>query len=115
MVLLTAGVGEVDDVAVLLEHVNLLNALDRLDVHLLQGSLELLVIGTAVPLDLLDLAAGSTLATKEITCQSRSSFFSFSFDFFHRWIMVLCVGKSSIMDSCRSEWAFNVLKISKIS
>jgi len=60
---LTAGVGEVDDVAVLLEHVDLLNSLDGLDVHLLKGGLELLVIGTGVAVDLLDHAAGGTLAT----------------------------------------------------
>jgi len=60
---LTAGSGEVDDVAVLLEHVNFLDALDGLDVHLLQGGLELLVVGTGGAGDLLDLAAGSTLAS----------------------------------------------------
>lgn len=52
-----------DDVAVLLEHVNFLDALDGLDVHLLQGGLELLVVGTGGAGDLLDLAAGSTLAS----------------------------------------------------
>ena len=60
--LLTTGVGEVDDVAVLLEHVDLLDALDGLDVQLLESGLELLVIGTGVADDLLDLAAGSALA-----------------------------------------------------
>jgi hypothetical protein len=60
---LTAGSGEVDDVAVLLEHVDLLDALDGLDVHLLQGGLELLVVGTGGAGDLLDLTAGSTLAS----------------------------------------------------
>ena len=61
----TAGGGEVDDVAVLLEHVDLLDGLDGLDVHLLEGGLELLVIGAGVALDLLDLAAGSALASVE--------------------------------------------------
>lgn len=61
--LLTTGVGEVDDVAVLLEHVDLLNTLDGLDVQLLESGLELLVIGARVADDLLDLAAGGTLAT----------------------------------------------------
>jgi hypothetical protein len=61
--LLTTGVGEVDDVAILLEHVDLLNALDGLDVQLLESGLELLVIGAGVADDLLDLAAGGTLAT----------------------------------------------------
>lgn len=64
--LLTTGVGEVDDVAVLLEHVDLLDALDRLDVQLLESGLELLVIGAGVADDLLDLAAGSTLATVKL-------------------------------------------------
>lgn len=52
-----------DDVAVLLEHVDLLDGLDGLDVHLLEGGLELLVVGAGVALDLLDLAAGSALAS----------------------------------------------------
>lgn len=52
-----------DDVAVLLEHVDLLDGLDRLYVHLLQGSLQLLVVGAGGLVDLLDLAAGSTLAS----------------------------------------------------
>jgi hypothetical protein len=64
--LLTTGVGEVDDVAVLLEHVDLLDALDGLDVQLLESGLELLVIGAGVADDLLDLAAGCTLATVKL-------------------------------------------------
>ena len=52
-----------DDVAVLLEHVDLLDGLDGLDVHLLQGGLKLLVVGTSGLVDLLDLAAGSALAS----------------------------------------------------
>jgi hypothetical protein len=63
---LTTGVGEVDNGAVLLEHVDLLNALDGLDVQLLESGLELLVIGTGVADDLLDLAAGSTLASVKL-------------------------------------------------
>jgi hypothetical protein len=53
----------VDDVSVLLEHVDLLDGLDGLDVHLLQGGLELLVVGTGGLVNLLDLAAGSTLSS----------------------------------------------------
>jgi hypothetical protein len=53
----------VDDVAVRLEHVDLLNGRDGLNVHLLEGSLELLVVTTAGSVDLLDLSSGSTLAT----------------------------------------------------
>lgn len=52
-----------DDVAVLLEHVDLLDTLDGLDVQLLQGGLQLLVVGVGGPVDLLDLAAGSALAS----------------------------------------------------
>jgi hypothetical protein len=53
----------VDDVSVLLEHVHLLNSLEGLNVQLLKSGLELLVIGTGVANNLLDLTAGSTLAT----------------------------------------------------
>jgi hypothetical protein len=53
----------VDDVSVFLEHVDLLDGLDGLHVHLLQGGLELLVVGTGGLVDLLDLAAGSALAS----------------------------------------------------
>lgn len=52
-----------DDVAVLLEHVNLLDSLDGLNVHLLQGGLELLVVGAGRLVDSLGLAAGGTLAS----------------------------------------------------
>jgi hypothetical protein len=53
----------VDDVAVALEHVDLLNSLDGLDVQLLERSLELLVVGSSSPVDLLDLPAGCALAS----------------------------------------------------
>lgn len=59
----TSGSTKVDDVAILLEHVDLLNGLDGLDVHLLQRDLQLLVVGTGRLVDLLDLAAGSALAS----------------------------------------------------
>ena len=51
-----------DDVAVRLEHVDLLNGRDGLDVHLLEGGLELLVVTTTGSVDLLDLSSGSTLS-----------------------------------------------------
>lgn len=51
-----------DDVAVALEHVDLLDGLDRLDIELLERSLELLVVGTGALVDLLDLPAGSAFA-----------------------------------------------------
>ena len=60
---LTLGCREVDDVAVALEHVDLLDSLDGLDVQLLKSTLELLVVGASVLVDLLDLPAGSTLAS----------------------------------------------------
>ena len=59
---LTLGGGEVDDVAVALEHVDLLDGLDGLDVHLLKSSLELLVVTTTASVDLLDLSSGGALA-----------------------------------------------------
>lgn len=55
-----------DDVAVRLEHVHLLNGLDGLNVDLLEGSLELLVIASGAGRRSLDLSAGSTLATISI-------------------------------------------------
>lgn len=64
-----------DDVSVLLEHVNLLDGLDGLDVHLLQGGLELLVVGTGGLMDLLDLAAGSTLASVVLLVSLRGFWF----------------------------------------
>lgn len=60
---LTLWCGEVDDVAVRLEHVDLLNGLDGLDVHLLEGGLKLLVVDTRGLVDLLEVSSGSTLAT----------------------------------------------------
>lgn len=67
---LTLRCREVDDVAVALEHVDLLNRLDGLDVELLQGALELLVVTAGALVDLLDLSARSTLASITIVaCQ----------------------------------------------
>lgn len=53
-----------DNVAISLEHVDLLNGLDGLSVQLLQGLLKLLVIGTGAVGCALDLASGGTLSTK---------------------------------------------------
>jgi hypothetical protein len=61
---------EVDDVAVALEHVDLLDSLDGLDVELLERGLKLLVVGARVLVDLLDLPARSTLASV-VPSQSR--------------------------------------------
>jgi hypothetical protein len=60
---LTLWCGKVDDVAVLLEHVDLLNGLDGLDVQLLQGLLELLVIAGRAGGSPLDLSPWGALAT----------------------------------------------------
>lgn len=63
--LLTLGSGEMDDVAVRLEHVHLLNGLDGLRVQLLKRLLKLLVIGTGASGSTLDLASRGTLSTKQ--------------------------------------------------
>lgn len=60
---LTLGGGKVNDVAVALEHVDLLNGLDGLHIELLERRLELLVVGAGSLVNLLDLASGSSLAT----------------------------------------------------
>ena len=52
-----------DDVPVLLEHVDLLDGLDGLDVELLQRGLKLLVVRAGAGGRPLDLPAGSALAT----------------------------------------------------
>lgn len=73
--------GEVDDVAVALEHVHLLDGLDGLNIDLLEGGLELLVIASRAGRRSLDLSAGGTLATisfrkKKVHCQkSKASHF----------------------------------------
>lgn len=51
-----------DDVSVRLEHVDLFDGLDGLDVHLLEHGLELLVIDTGGLVDLLDVPSGGTLS-----------------------------------------------------
>jgi hypothetical protein len=53
----------VDDVAVALEHVDLLDRLDGLDVELLERGLQLLVIGAGALVDLLDLPARGAFAS----------------------------------------------------
>lgn len=55
-----------NDVSIRLEHVYLLNGLDGLSVQLLQGLLELPVVGTATGGGTLDLAAGSSLSTEHV-------------------------------------------------
>ena len=60
--LITFWCGKVDDVAVRLEHVDLLNGRDGLHVHLLEGRLQLLVVDARGLVDLLDVPAGGSLA-----------------------------------------------------
>jgi len=55
--------GKVNDVSVALEHVDLLNCLDGLDVHLLECRLELLVVCASGLVHLLDLSSWGTLAS----------------------------------------------------
>jgi hypothetical protein len=55
--------GKVDDVSVALEHVDLFNGLDRLYVELLEGSLQLLVVGSRALVHLLDLPAGCAFSS----------------------------------------------------
>lgn len=63
-----------DDVAILLEHVDLLNGLDRLSVQLLQRGLELLVIRRRSLVNTLGLAARCTLATVSVSMCAQSLF-----------------------------------------
>lgn len=65
-VVLTLWRSKVDHVAIALEHVDLLNGLNRLDVQLLQGLLQLLVVAAGAGRRPLNLSPGSTLATISI-------------------------------------------------
>jgi len=60
---LTLWCGKVDDVSVALEHVDLLNGLDGLDVDLLESLLELLVVAAGAGRSPLHLPPGGALAT----------------------------------------------------
>lgn len=62
----TLWCGEVDNVAIALEHIDLLDGLDRLDIELLERCLELLVVGARALVDLLHLSTWSTLASISI-------------------------------------------------
>jgi len=53
----------VDDVSISLEHVDLLNSLDGLDIELLERRLQLLVIHSGALVDLLDLSSWCALST----------------------------------------------------
>lgn len=60
---------EMNDIAVALEHVHLLNCLNWLHIEFLQGCLELLVVCTAGLVHFLDLASRCALATVCSSCQ----------------------------------------------
>ena len=53
---------EVNDIPIALKHVNLLDRLDRLHIHLLQRALELLIICARALVDFLDLSPRGTFA-----------------------------------------------------
>lgn len=73
----TLGSGKVDDVAVGLEHVDLLDGLDGLSVELLQLGLELLVIGVGSGGSALGGSSGSSLST---VSRKQSQFLEFKID-----------------------------------
>lgn len=56
-----------DDIAIRLEHVHLLNGRDWLDVHLLESGLQLLVVGAGALVDLLDLSSRGALSSATIS------------------------------------------------
>jgi hypothetical protein len=59
----TFGSSKVDDVSVSLEHVDLLNSLDRLDIKLLERRLQLFIIHSRALVYLLDLSSRCALST----------------------------------------------------
>lgn len=58
--------GEVDDVAVLFEHVDLLNGLDGLDVEFLERGLQFFVVGAGGLVDFLLLPSRCAFAAVEV-------------------------------------------------
>lgn len=69
-----------DDVSVSLEHVNLLNRLDRLNIELLEGCLQLLVVHSCALVDLLDLSSWCAFSTvhKYVSTSGTSASFPIS-------------------------------------
>jgi len=63
MKVLTLWCREVNDIAIALEHVDLLNRLNGLHIQLLQCSLKLLVVGARGLVDLLNLSPWSAFAS----------------------------------------------------
>ena len=62
-----------DDIAILLEHVDLLNGLDRLDIELLQRGLQLLVVGAGGLVHFLDFSPWCTFPSDSRARQLPSS------------------------------------------
>ena len=67
--MLTLGRRKMNHIAVRLEHIDLLDRLDGLDVHLLERRLQLLVVGSAALVDLLHLSSRSSFAAVESNYQ----------------------------------------------
>ena len=59
----TFGSSEVDYISIFLEHIDLLNGLDRLHIQLLKRRLQFLIIGSRRLVDLLRLATGGSLSS----------------------------------------------------
>lgn len=74
-----------DDVAVRLEHVDLLDGLDGLGVELLQGAQELGVVTAGATSSAGSLSAGSTLATIKLILLAHDSFVFSVFSVCFRW------------------------------
>jgi hypothetical protein len=53
-----------NDIPILLEHIDLLDSLNRLDIHFLQGGLEFLVVSAAGLVHFFGFPAGSSLASE---------------------------------------------------
>lgn len=84
-----------DDVAVALEHVDLLDGLDGLDIQLLEGLLELLVITSGAGRRALDLSPRGTLATIQFNSIVRNSVAEVN----------SILGRQAIVYGGRAEWS----------
>lgn len=94
---LTLWCGEVNDVSVRLEHVDLLDRLDGLHVHLLESSLQLLVVGAGVSLHLLDLSSWGSLASVIITMSDQ---FSLSYKRVFRIVPLPALFRCRLREEC---------------
>ena len=62
----TLGSSKVDNISIRLEHVDLLNGLDWLNVKFLERCLQLLVVYSSTLMDLLDLSPWGTLSANHL-------------------------------------------------